>query len=49
MLRGELYDPRDPQLSRERRRARLLFKALNDTNDEQHPCRVIRAIESPRR
>ena len=40
MLRGELYDPRDPQLSRERRRARLLFKALNDTNDEQQTERA---------
>ena len=31
MLAGELYDPLDPELSAERRRARLLFKALNDT------------------
>lgn len=35
MLRGELYDPRDAQLSAERRRARLLFKALNDTRDDE--------------
>lgn len=35
MLRGELYDPLDPQLLGDRRRARLLLKALNDTNDEQ--------------
>jgi len=31
MLAGELYDPRDPQLSAERRRARRLFKAFNDS------------------
>lgn len=35
MLAGELYDPLDPQLSAERRRARLLTKALNDTRDDQ--------------
>ena len=35
MLNGELYNPLDPQLSAERRRARLLFKALNDTRDDQ--------------
>jgi maltose O-acetyltransferase len=35
MLAGELYDPRDAQLSAERRRARLLLKALNDTRDDQ--------------
>jgi len=31
----ELYDPRDPALTAERRRARLLFKALNDTRDDE--------------
>lgn len=35
MLAGELYDPLDQQLCDERRRARLLFKALNDTRDDQ--------------
>lgn len=35
MLAGELYDPLDPQLAGERRRARLLVKALNDTRDDQ--------------
>ncbi|HEY9826748.1 MAG TPA: sugar O-acetyltransferase [Stenomitos sp.] len=35
MLSGELYDPLDPQLLAERRRARLLTKALNDTRDDQ--------------
>lgn len=40
MLRGELYDPRDEQLSDERRRARLLTKALNDTSDEQQEERA---------
>ncbi|MCE9665312.1 sugar O-acetyltransferase [Halomonas sp. M5N1S17] len=35
MLAGELYDPRDAQLQRERRRARLLIKAFNDSSDDQ--------------
>jgi maltose O-acetyltransferase len=35
MLAGELYNALDPQLSNERRRARLLLKALNDTRDDQ--------------
>lgn len=35
MLAGGLYDPRDPQLLGERRRARLLTKAFNDTSDDQ--------------
>ncbi|NIC06168.1 sugar O-acetyltransferase [Billgrantia bachuensis] len=35
MLAGELYDPRDAQLQRERRRARLLTKAFNDSSDDQ--------------
>lgn len=46
MLGGELYDPLDPQLSAERRRARLLFKALNDTRDDQldERARLIRVL-----
>jgi maltose O-acetyltransferase len=46
MLAGELYDARDPQLSAERRRARLLFKALNDTRDDQQEerARLIREL-----
>lgn len=40
MLSGELYDPLDPQLCAERRRARLLFKALNDTRDDQQDERA---------
>ena len=35
MLSGELYNPFDPQLSAERRHARLLVKKLNDTRDNQ--------------
>jgi len=35
MLAGEFYDPFDQQLAQERRRARLLLKALNDTRDDQ--------------
>jgi maltose O-acetyltransferase len=46
MLSGELYDPLDPQLSAERRRARLLFKAFNDTRDDQQEerARLIREL-----
>jgi maltose O-acetyltransferase len=40
MLSGELYDPLDPQLFSERRRARLLFKKFNDTPDDQPEERV---------
>lgn len=40
MLGGELYDPLDPQLCAERRRARLLFKAFNDTRDDQQDERT---------
>lgn len=40
MLGGEPYDPLDAQLSAERRRARLLFKALNDTRDDQQEERA---------
>lgn len=35
MLSGELYDPLDEELVLARRRARLLFKAFNDTRDDQ--------------
>jgi acetyltransferase-like isoleucine patch superfamily enzyme len=35
MLAGELNDPLDHQFSRERRCARLLLKALDDTRDDQ--------------
>ena len=35
MLNGELYDATDPQLSEERRRARILFKQLNDSGDDE--------------
>jgi maltose O-acetyltransferase len=46
MLAGELYDARDPQLAAERRHARLLFKALNDTRDDQAEdrARLIREL-----
>jgi maltose O-acetyltransferase len=40
MLGGELYDPLDPQLSAERRRARLILKALNDTPDDRQEERA---------
>jgi maltose O-acetyltransferase len=46
MLAGDLYDPLDPQLVAERRRARLLAKALNDTRDDQQEerARLIRTL-----
>lgn len=46
MLEGELYDPLDPELCAERRRARLLIKALNDTPDdaEAERARLIREL-----
>jgi maltose O-acetyltransferase len=46
MLAGELYDPFDLQLVADRRRARLLCKALNDTRDDQleERDRLIRAL-----
>ncbi|HYE73631.1 MAG TPA: sugar O-acetyltransferase [Blastocatellia bacterium] len=40
MLSGELYDPLDPELIAERRRARLLFKSLNDTRVDQQEERA---------
>lgn len=48
MLSGEPYDPLDPQLCAERRRARLLCKALNDTRDDQQEerARLIRELIS---
>lgn len=39
MLRGELYNAADPQLVMERRRARNLLKAFNDTLDEEQDRR----------
>jgi len=46
MLAGELYDARDPQLTAERRHARLLLKALNDSRDDQQDerARLIREL-----
>ena len=42
MLAGELYDPLDPELSRERQRCRDLCKRLNDCReDQQEECRRI--------
>jgi maltose O-acetyltransferase len=35
MLAGELYDPLDAQLSRERQRCRDLLKQLNDSREDQ--------------
>lgn len=35
MVSGEMYNPLDPQLVADRHHARLLFKAFNDTSDDQ--------------
>jgi maltose O-acetyltransferase len=40
MLAGEWYDPLDPQLGDERRRARLLLKAFNGTRDDEQEERA---------
>src|SRR5215831_11341276 len=39
MLAGELYDPLDPELSRERQRCRELCKLLNDSREDQQEDR----------
>ena len=46
MLAGEMYDAMDPQLVAERRRARELCKALNDSHDEERELRgrIIREL-----
>lgn len=40
MLVGELYDPLDPELSRERQHCRELLKRFNDTREDQTTERV---------
>lgn len=40
MLRGELYNATDTELSNERRQARLLLKQLNDSRDDQQELRL---------
>src|SRR5215212_9626978 len=40
MLRGELYDAFDPQLTLERRRARELTRRLNESRDEESELRA---------
>jgi len=40
MLNGALYNPLDPELMADRRKARLLFKQLNDTRDDQPELRL---------
>lgn len=40
MLRGEFYDPADPQLTEERRRARLLLNALNQSRPGRPQARL---------
>lgn len=39
MLSGELYNPLDPELSKERLKARLLVKELNDTREDEEKKR----------
>ncbi len=40
MLAGELYDPMDAELVQARRKARLLCKKLNDSNDDEEELRL---------
>lgn len=40
MLRGELYNATDTELSTERRQARVLLKQLNDSRDDQQELRL---------
>lgn len=40
MLRGEYYDPTDPQLTEERRRARILLRALNRSRPGRPQARL---------
>ena len=46
MLSGEMYDATDPQLTAERRRARDLCKALNESHDNEQELRehIIREL-----
>jgi maltose O-acetyltransferase len=44
MLGGEAYDPMDPQLLDERRRARLLLKAFNDTPERDERLRLLHEL-----
>lgn len=46
MLAGELYDPLDPALCADRRRARLLCRELNRTGDDEtsERARLLRAL-----
>jgi maltose O-acetyltransferase len=46
MLSGEIYDATDPQLTAERRRARDLCKALNESHDSEQELRerIIREL-----
>jgi maltose O-acetyltransferase len=46
MVAGELYDPLDRELCADRRRARLLFQAFNDTRDDERDerARLIREL-----
>lgn len=39
MLAGDMYDPTDPQLTAERRRARDLCKSLNESHDDEQDLR----------
>ena len=39
MLAGDMYDPTDPQLTAERRRARNLCKSLNESHDDEQDLR----------
>ena len=39
MLAGEMYDPMDPVLVKDRHEARLLFQEINQLSDAEKPKR----------
>ena len=44
MLAGLPYESADPELTEERRRARLLFRRFNDSDDEELRDRILREL-----
>ena len=47
MLRGELYDASDPELTAERRRCRALLRRFNDSDDEGERDAILRELCGP--
>jgi maltose O-acetyltransferase len=44
MLAGELYDPNDPEIKVAHKRAELLYRRFNSTEDEEVRCAVLREL-----